>query len=264
MNITAIKTSTLQSLKRQANDATTIAAKAQAAYDSFSNKAQFFKDLYTQTTNDLGVITGQWTQFLSLKSSLSSLEDTSDDCNEVSQVTYEKIKLLVRKWDEVVHQALEAADAINLASDYINKRKASNALISADLVTDATQAANNATAVVTLVINSLTAALNTLTVASQSTNSSNLTGVYIDLASAALIAPKVNAKTPASQPAHIPLEVSLGKQLQNAKQRQTAAQAALNDANEEMANAKEQLDTANAKVVAAQAALTAAQAAVSA
>jgi len=210
-------------------------------------------------------VTGQWTQFLTLKSSLNALAETSDDCNLVAQVTNDKIKRLVKKWEQVVQQTLEAADAINLASDYINKRKASNTLISSDLVTDATQAAANASTTVTLVINALTAALNTLTVANQSTNSSNLTGLYIDLTQAALLRPAPEAPAAmAATAAHTPLEISLNNLLQQATKKQAASQEALNNANAEMAVAKEELDTANAKVVAAQAALNAAQAAVAA
>ena len=54
MNITAIKTSTMQSLQRQYNDSTVIAAKAQAAYDSYANKAQLFQGLYAQATPPAG------------------------------------------------------------------------------------------------------------------------------------------------------------------------------------------------------------------
>lgn len=265
MNITARKTSTLQSLQRQYNDATTIAAKAESAYESYANKAQLFKDLYAQATNDLNTLNSQWTMFLTLKSSLIALEETSDDCNLVAVVSFNNVKKLVRKWEQVVQQTLEAADAINLASDYINKRKASNGLISSDLVSDATTAANNATATVTLVINALTASLNTLTVASQANNSTELTGLYIDMASAALLTASPSQTVPnAPAPNHVPLETSLSQLLNQANRKQAAVQAALNNANAELATAKEDLDSANAKVVAAQAALNAAQAAVSA
>lgn len=268
MNITAIKTATLQNLQRQYNDATTIAAKAETRYEAYVNKAQLFKDLYNQATTDLTTVTSQWTMFLTLKSSLQALGETSDDSNLVADVSYNNIRKLVRKWEQVVQQTLEAADAINLATDYINKRKASNALISSDLVTDATTASNNANVTVTLVINALTAALNTLTVASQARNSTELTGLYIDMASAALLTPMPRQQVVANpQPLaadHTPLETSLSQLLVNAKNKQVATQAALNNANAEMASAKEDMDSANAGVVAAQAALTAAQAAVAA
>jgi hypothetical protein len=262
MDITARKTSTLRSLQRQLNDATTVAAKTESTYESFVNKAQFFSDLYKQATADLNTLNTQWTQFLTVKSSILALEQTSDESNLVAQVTNNNIKKLVKKWEQVVLHTLEAADAINLASDYINKRKASNILISADLVSDATLAANNAATTVTLVINALTASLNTLTVASQANNSTDLTGMYIDLASAALLAPV--SPGAAVQAAHTPLETSLSALLNKTKRRQLAVQAALNNANAEMAAAKETMDSANAKVVAAQAALNAAQAAVNA
>jgi hypothetical protein len=266
MNITAIKTSTLQNLQRQYNDATTIAAKAESTYEAFVNKAALFKDLYNQATANYTTVNSQWNMLLTLKSSLLALEQTSDDCNEVADVTYNNIKNLVRKWELVVQQTLEAADAINLASDYINKRKAANTLISSDLVNDATTAAKNAANAVTLTINALTAALNTLTVASQGKNSTELTGLYIDMASSAILTPQPHPEilgvVQPPEATHKPLETTLGNLLNSATKKQQAAQKALDNANAEMANAKEQLDTANAKVVATQAALTAAQAAV--
>jgi hypothetical protein len=259
MNITAIKTSTMQSLQRQYNDATVIAAKAQSAFDSYTSKAQLFQGLYAQATTDMATVSAQWTQFLSLKSSLNSVNDTSDNCNLVAQVTNEQIKRLVKKWEQVVQQTLEAADAINLASTLINKRKASNALISSDLVADSTQAAQNAVNTVTLVINALTAALNTLTVAGQCTNSSNLTGECIDLTTAVFLAGDSDGSS-----THIPLEVSLKSLYNKVTANKQAVNVALENANEEMNASKEALNMASANVVAAQAALAAAQAAVNA
>jgi hypothetical protein len=268
INITAIKTSTLQSLQRHFTDATTIAAKAESTYDAYVNKAALFKDLYTQATANYTTVSNQWNMLLTLKSSITALEQTSDDCNEVADITHTKIKNLVQKWELVVQQTLEAADAINLASDYINKRKAANTLISSDLVSDATTATKNAANAVTLTINALTASLNTLTMASQAKKSTELTGLYIDMTSSAILTPQPHLeilgviKPP--QASHKPLETTLGELLSDATKKQKAAQKALDNANAEMANAKEQLDTANAKVVAAQAALTAAQSALAA
>jgi hypothetical protein len=260
MNITAIKTSTMQSLQRQYNDSTVIAAKAQSAYDSYANKAQLFQGLYAQATNDVATVGAQWTQFLTLKSSLNSLNETSENCDLVAQVTNEQIKRLVKKWEQVMQQTLEATDAINLASTLINKRKASNALISSDLVADSTQAANNAVSTVTLVINALTAALNTLTVSGQATNSSNLTGLSIDLTSAVFLA----SDNDQSDSTYTPLEVSLKALYDKVTATKQAVNVALENANEEMNDSKEALNMANANVVAAQAALAAAQAAVNA
>lgn len=260
MNITAKKTSTLQNLQRQVNDATTIAAKAEAQYDSFVNKAQLFRDLLTQATTELNTVKGQWNLFLTLKSSLKALEETSDESTEIAQVSYSDTKKLIKKWEDVVQQTLEAADAINLASTFINKRKASNPLISNDLVADATLAANNATATVTAVINALTSALNSLSSANQANNSTELTGLYIDMASAVLLSNEKNHP----DVAHVPLQESLSNLLKVATNKVTAMQNASDSANSEMARAKDQLDAANAKLATAQAALSAAQAAIAA
>lgn len=261
MNITAKKTSTLQGLQRQVNDATTIAAKAEAKYESYVNKAQLFQDLLTQATNDLAVVKGQWNLFLALKSSLHAVEETCDDASLVAGTTYKGVRKLIKKWEDVVQQTLEAADAINLASDYINKRKASNPLISNDLVSDATLAANNAAAAVKQVISALTAALNSLSASNQANNSTALTRLYIDMTASTLLNDP-RAKQDGAE--HLPLEVSLSNALKMASQKQTSVQNASSRANAEMAKAKEELDSANAKQVTAQAALRAAQAAVAA
>ena len=262
MNIIAKKTSTLQNLQRQVNDAGTVAAKAESTYESYVNKSALFQGLLNQANAELATITAQWNQFLALKSTLTALQDTSDDSNLVAQTANKEIKSLIKKWEQVVQQTLDAADAINLAADYIKKRKASNALISNDLVSDATLAANNATTAVKLVINALTAALNSLSSSTQANNSTELTGLYIDMASSALLndpaAPSTNDNP------HVPLENSLSRQLKNATQKQNAVQAANIKVTAEVASAKESLDAANAKLATTQAALKAAQAAVNA
>lgn len=268
MNITAIRTNTLQNLIRQYNDATTIAATADAAYQSYSNKADMYQNLYTQAVANTTTINGQWTMFLQLKSSLASLSQTSDDCNLVADVSYNNIQKLVKKWEQVMQKTVEATNAINLASDYITKRKASNPLISNDLVSDATTTAKNAATVFTAVVAALTATLNTLTSAAQAKKSTELTGLTIDVSSAALLIPKAeffhtnqSAPPPA---AHKPLEKTLGDLLKNTNAKQTAVLAALNNANAEKASAKEALDTANGRVASTLAALNSAKAAVAA
>ncbi len=258
MNITAIRTNTLQSLIRLNNDATTIAAAADATFQSFANKADMYQNLYTQAVADSATLQGQWAMFLQLKSSLIALAQTSNDCNLVADVSYNDIQKLVKKWEQVVQKTIEATDAINLASDFITKRKAANPLISNDLVSDATTTAKNAATVFTIVVAALTSALNTLTSAAQAKKSSELTGVTIDIAEAALLILKPESS------AHDPLEKTLGKLVIAATIKQNAVLIALNQANAEKAAAKEALDTANGKVASTLAALNSAKAAVAA
>lgn len=263
-SITSTKISTLQNLSRQYNDVTTIAAKAESAYESYTNKAQLFQDLVTMATSELNTANAQWTSFLSLKSSLKALEQISDDSNLVAEVTYKNISQLVKKWERVVQKTLEAANAINLASDYICKRQAPAAALTNDIIADATAAKKSADATVTLVINALTATLNTLTASNQAKNSTELTGAYIDMASSALLRPISGEQVERIKTPHIPLEESLQQLLQKSTNRLSSRQLALNDINTQVAVAKEELDTANAKVVAAQRALSAAQATINA
>ncbi|NOS93273.1 MAG: hypothetical protein HOP30_15250 [Cyclobacteriaceae bacterium] len=269
MNITAIRTNTLQNLIRQYNDATTTAATADAAYQSYCNKADMYQNLYTQAVTNTATINAQWAMFLQLKSSLAALSQTSDDCNLVADVSYNNIQKLVKKWEQVLQKTVEATDAINLASDYIIKRKASNPLISNDLVNDATTTAKNATTVFTAVVAALTSALNTLTSAGQAKKSTELTGLNIDISMAALLVPKSDLviTSPQSTPPpsdHSPLEKTMKELLDATTAKQTAVLAALNNANAEKATAKELLDTANGKVASTLAALNSAKAAVAA
>ncbi|MCE2997042.1 MAG: hypothetical protein ACK5RG_06870 [Cyclobacteriaceae bacterium] len=267
MNITAIKTNTLQNLIRQYNDATTIAATADAAYQSYVNKADMYQNLYTQALANTNTVNAQWGMFLQLKSSLSSLSQTSDDCNLVADVSYNNIQKLVKCWEQVLQKTVEATDAINLASDFIVKRKASNPLISNDLVSDATTAAKNANTVFAQVLAALTATLNTLTSAGQAKKSTELTGLNIDISKAALLIPKPQTslnEVKAATPIYTPLEKSLGDLLNSTTAKQTTVLAALNNANAEKAAAKEALDTANGRVASTLAALNSAKAAVAA
>ena len=268
LNVTSIKNSTLQNLVRQSNDAATIAAKAESAYNSYMNKAQLFQNLLTTATSDQSTAKAQWASFITLKSSLKALEQTSGDSNLVAEITYNNISGLVKKWERVVQKSIEAADAVNLASDFINSRKAANIKISSELVTDATTIKKGADAAVTLVINALTASLNTLTASNQAKNSTELTGSYIAMASSALLKwtanPRLLMVLAAPEAAHEPLEISLHRILQNANDRVIATQAAVDNAKIEVASAKEAMDTAKAKVVKAQESLAAAQAAINA
>ncbi len=268
LNVTSIKNSTLQNLVRQTNDAATTAAMAESAYNSYVNKVQLFQNLLTTATSDQATAKAQWASFLTAKSSLKALEQTSDDSNLVAEITYNNISGLVRTWERVVQKTIEAAEAVNLASDFINSRKAANIQIASELVTDATAIKKGADTAVTLVINALTASLNTLTASGQAKNSTELTGSYIALASSALLKWTANPRIPmvlaAPEAAHEPLEISLNRILQDANDRVIATQAALDNAKTQAATAKEALDTAKARVVKAQESLAAAQAAINA
>ena len=271
MNITARKTATLQGLVRQVNEASTIVSEATAKYESFSNKASAFQTLFTQRTNDLAVAENRWQLFLALKSSLLALKDTASSSNEVAVVSYNAIRKMIRKWENVMTHTLEAADAINLASDLINKRKAVNPIISNDLVNDAKIAAANAVTVVKQVIDALTAALNSLSSSNKANNTTELTEMYIDIAISVLLSDKrgdvasvegLQDLVMSPEAAHKPLEDSLNRDLQEARKKMNDARTASNKAAKEMATAKEELDTANALLATSQMALSAAQGAV--
>lgn len=288
LDTTAAKTSTIYGLKRTVDADTTVVAAAQSKYDSFVAKSQTFTELLAQAENDLVTAENNWELFLQLKSSLEALDTTSGDSNRISVVTYDELKATILHWEAVVRQTIVAADAIHLAAEYIVDRKASNPLISNDLVVDITSADQAAAQTVTAVIKAFTDALTALSVTEQAKNSSTLATIYIDEAKSGLLALSMDKESrklfkeqdvlfidklkltdvdkkdiPNLIELYFPsLEMTLERRLKAEQVKVKAAQTASNNANKEMAIAKEELSMAEAQLATDEAALLAAETAV--
>ncbi len=280
LDITARKTSKIEFLKRQVDDAKTMVAKAQAKYNSFVTKANTFAELYTEAESNKQTAESYWDLFLKVNADLHSINETVEEANLVAVDAFHDVKLLILEWESVTSSTIKAAESIMLAADYINKRKASNPLISNDLVNDAAAAAKAAQTTVKAVVNAFTDALSALSSSAQANNSTELTSVYLNIAISAVLdktmIPLLNTSTfdnlkisksekkklRALVAEHRPLEKSLKTSLSDAKTKAAQALTASESANKEMNRAKEQLSQAEASLATWEAALTAAETAV--
>ena len=289
MDTTAVKTSTIYGLERNVDKDSTIVAAAQSKYESFVTKSQTFSILLTQAESDLATAQKNWELFLKLKSSLNALDLTANDSNLVSVVTYDDLKATILHWEAVVRQTIVAADAIHLAAEYITDKKASNPLISNDLVVDITNADKAAAQTVTVVIGAFTDALTALSFTEQAKNSTSLATIYIDEAKSELLnlikglnetkAEAFKKDLKFIQSLDLPsvpeadekdliellfpsLEKTLEKKLLGEQKKVKAARAANENASKEVVIAQEELAKAEAKLSSAAAALQAAKAAV--
>ena len=279
IDVTAQKSNKIEFLERMVNDASTVFSMAESKYNSFVEKAAIFANLYNEAETDLQKAEGYWKLFLQVKSDLDGLTKTANEANLVAADAFHDIKQLICEWEDVTSETLKAAEAITLTANYIQKRKASNPLISNDLVNDAIAAAKAAQKTVTQVVKAFTDALSALSSSKQASNTTDLTDVYIDIASVALLKKDVkkefelfskNSGTPVEVVTEInqqikgkkSLEYSLDKALKAAKTKAKLALHASESANKEMNKAKEEMAQAQAALATWNAALDAANTAV--
>lgn len=286
VDVTMSQTNKVKYLQRMVNDAETVLAKAQSKYDSFVIKANTFSALYTEAEADKQTAEGYWKQFEQVKSDLRALKQTADEANRIAVDAFFDVKKLILEWENVVSSAINSGEAIMLSAEYIQKRKASNPLISNDLVSDATGAVKNAEKTIKGVIKTFTDALSTLSSASSARHSTDLTDVYIDLAGVAILTKGLSdpdhplteeeirgfLSDPAIGLTHAEIEVltqkalsdaaletSLKNSLQKSREDAKAALTASEAANREMNKAREELAQAQASLETWQAALNAAE-----
>jgi hypothetical protein len=277
MNIAASKSNKIEYLKRQVKDASTRLAKAQAKYSSYVEKASLFSTLYQEAEANLQNAEAFWELFLKVKSSLIALRQSSEKTTLEAVEAFQSVKQLLIQWEKVTLDTLKANGAIQLAAEYIQKRKASNSLISDDLVLYATETAKKAQTTVKMVINSLTDTLAALSTSAKANNSAELTGVYIDNATGIMLKNRDEKSLSALKKLNInaqeqeaiesinstyePLETSLQETLKEAQQNAKKAKIASESANLETNKAKEEMLQATTELNNWKTALAAAEAA---
>ncbi len=187
IDVTARKTATIQGLQDQVNTATTIVALSTSKYNSFVDKANLFKTLLSQADNAYTTSESNWEMFLKVRSDLNALIRTTDESSMIADVAFEEIQQVILQWEAVTNQTIKAVDAINLASEKIVKYKATNPLVSNDLVTGITTAASNANTVLNQVIKAFTDAITAMSYSNQASNSTNVSELYTILADAKIL-----------------------------------------------------------------------------
>ena len=276
IDVTARKSNKIEFLQRQVNNASSLFAKTEAKYNSFVEKAAVFEALYAEAEAELKTAEAYWEYFLQIKSDLDALKQSGDEANLVAVDALSDVSQLIIGWEEVTTETLKAAEAITLMADYIQKRKASNPLISNDLVNDAVAAAKASVRTVKTVVKAYADALQSLSPATQTAHSTGLTNEYINLAIAQSLEEKASTellllleeegaivkKEEILIEQKQSLEFSLAQSLEAAQTKAALALKASENANKEMNKAKEELAQAQAALETWQAALAAAETAV--
>ncbi|MFK8163255.1 MAG: hypothetical protein AB8H12_12390 [Lewinella sp.] len=279
LDVTAQKSNKIEYLERMVNDASIVLVMAESQYNSFVEKANSFNMLYSEAEADRQTAKSNWNMFLQVKSDLSALTHTANEANLVAVDAFHDIKQLICAWESVTVETLKAAEAITRTANYIQRRKASNQLISDNLVNDAIATSKAAQKTVTLVIKAFTDALNALSFSKQASNTTELTGVFIDEASVALLKKDVEkelkeykkggsvsvgliTEIQQSISDKNPLEYTLDSTLRAARTKEKTALNASEAANREMNRAKEEFEQAQTALATWEAALAAAKTAI--
>ena len=135
-DVTAEKTSQLKMLKLKVIDARMILQQAEAAYESYQAKAELFTNLLDQAKTHLNFVTGQENQITDSSQKVVSLGETAVQAIETADDTFADTNQLLTMVQGVVDATLKAATNIMLSAELIMRRKATNPLISSELVSD--------------------------------------------------------------------------------------------------------------------------------
>ena len=256
-DVTANKTAVIANLELQVKSQTTIVAQAEAKYNSYQSKLAEFNSLLSEAEADLSTAQANHNQYMTVEGNTLGTNQAAETSSEVSQTTYALSKKLLEEWNQVGYLALKSATQIAEVTDYIQKRKAANPLISNDLVNDAVTANKNAATTVKLVINALNDAMDAMTSASEASRSTDLTMLYSEMG-----VNLTTGNTATGTDVSTALKTLIANALTAAQDNVTAYQNAVNTVTAQTSQAKQEYDEANDQLEAYQSALAAAQVAV--
>lgn len=256
-DVTAEKTARIEQLKRLVEDAKKQLAQTEAAYESFQAKSQLFEELLAKSENKLAVATMQDNLAVDASQKVKSLSQTATVATATADDTYADTKGLLTQVQKVVEATLEAATQITLTAEFIMNRKFSNPLISSQLVTDASQAANDANKAVSLIINTLTSTFNALAASNQAKNSAGIVEVEIGYLMQVLVSSLENIKQGDTDT----IEDQAKSNYSEARSLEKETQTALDEVTQATIQAKNEMTRAAAELANAEGALNAAEAA---
>jgi hypothetical protein len=258
-DVTAEKTTRIKHLERQVENAKDNLAKAEATYNSYQSKSELFDELLAQDSNTMSIMTDQENLAVDLSQKVNSLFDTATVAIGTANDTYADTQALLKSVQKVVDATLLAATDITLSAELIMKRKASNPLISSELVSEAAKAATDANKAVSLIINTLTSTFNALSTANQANNTSEIVQAEILYLKDLVIQDTSLTDVDTSL---VSIQETAKNNVDNSRSAQKEAQSAADEARQQMMKAKNGLNRATAELSNAEASLSAAQAAV--
>jgi hypothetical protein len=235
-------------------DAKRSLAEAEADYDSFQRKSELFDSLLNSAVDRLTVMTDQNNLAVDTSQKMNSLAQTTEIANQTAKKTYSDTSNLLNSVQQVVDATLNAATDITLTTELIIKAKASNPLISSELVTQASQAATDANKAVSLIINALTSSFNTLSAANQANSTLEIVMSQVDQLKTLVVSGE--SAYPSEEKKPITLQINYYyTEAVNAREE---AQKALDTVHKSVINAKDKLTLATTKLSSAEASLNAA------
>ncbi|MDW3211141.1 MAG: hypothetical protein ABJO02_00425 [Reichenbachiella sp.] len=257
-DVTAQKTERIGKLKRMVEDAKKVLADAEATYQSFESKNELFQNLLGEAGNRLTEMTAQDNLAVDASQKVKSLNNTAQVAISTANDTYADTKKMLKSVQQVVQMTLAAAIDISALAETIMSAKSSNPLISSQLVEEASNAANDASKAVSLIVNTLTSSFNALSTANQASNTAEIVQIELnylidEMVSQTGIGDDININA---------IDAVVKEYYQGARDVEKRAQQSADDAEQQMLKAKNDLTRANANLLNTEAALHAAEAAV--
>ena len=255
-NITQQKTAEINRLKNKVIDSTKQKEVAQAAFQAAVEKSELCQRLLTDAQARLVTATQEFDLGAKANQNLLSTMTSDEEANANACQTREQIDQLIAQVQAVVTTTITASSAIVETSRIITDRKASNPLISSDLVTRAQEAVTQSNRVVTLIINTLVSVTNALSAAGQAVDTVKIVSQEI-LNLKRIIQP---SKRPLSDVPPILNKVNI--QYERARKTENKAQKGAKQARDQQLGAQSRLTVATNELQKDQAALAAAKAAI--
>lgn len=166
-NITQKKTAKINRLKNSVKNATKRVETTQASLEAATVKAELFDGLLNEARGRLKVATTQLYTASKGIQNLKSLENTDEEAQVAVKNTQQDANRLLAEVQAVTVATLSAASAITEMARLITERKASNPLISSELVNRAQATVTAADRASTLIINTLVTVTNALATSEQ-------------------------------------------------------------------------------------------------
>jgi hypothetical protein len=258
LDLTAQKAATINKLIILVEDAKRALAEAEATYESVQAKSDDLDSLLKSATDGLTIMTDQNSLALDVSQEVNSLAQTTKVALQTANKTYSDTQNLLKSAQQVVDATISAATEITLTAQVIMKAKASNALISSELVTQASVAATNANKAVSLIIIALTSTFNALSSANQANNT--LETVIAEVSQLKKLV--VSGDVESSKKQKMPIASQISAYYTEAKSAKEEAQETSDAAQRSVIDARDNLTLATTKLSNAEASLSAAEAAV--
>lgn len=255
-NITQRKTAEINALKAKVVASTKRVAVSRSAYEASIVKSELFQRLLTDAQARLVTATDELYQSSKANQNLDATINSDRAARLNAMETKKLINELIAQVQAVVTTTLTAASAIVEMSRLITDRKASNPLISSDLVTRAQASVTAANRAVSLIINTLASVTNALSAAGQAQDTVLIVEREIkDLKQILNPTGKVEGKA-------VPIQRNVELQYNEAREVENTTQNGAKQARDQQLGAEGRLTVATNELQKDQAALAAAEAAV--